>query len=365
MKLRITRTRIVLPIVMIAVTAASCSTERGGSSETVAATPLPIIQQAMPDSSPNTPAEYREYADLAKEGPIIPGLFQSAVPQGMAYYPDEELMFISNYMSDGRASTVSILSMDDGALVKTVWLENPDGTPHDGHVGGLALSPRHLWIASGKGVYRTPLQTILDLPDNSMLRMGEFIPTAARGSFASSSDGILWIGEFTRHDGSYAVDESHHLRTSSGVLNYGWLAGYLLHPDTDLIQFTARISGQVYPDYILSIPHEVQGVAFFEDLVVLSRSYGRKNDSRLSIFTNPLSEIPPGSTPGPDGTTIPVWVLDRENLLREIVIPPMSEGVVNYHDSAAVLFESASDKYRGTARFPEDRIQILTLPEVR
>ncbi len=62
----------------------------------MAATPLPIIQQAMADTSPNTPAEYREYADLAEDGPIIPGLFQSAVPQCMAYHPDEELMFISN-----------------------------------------------------------------------------------------------------------------------------------------------------------------------------------------------------------------------------------------------------------------------------
>ncbi len=321
--------------------------------------------QMMDEVSLDVPVEYREYSGLTADGPIIPGLFQSAVPQGMAYYPDAELMFISSYMWDGRASVVSVLSMDDGALMKNIWLENPDGTPHEGHVGGLAISSRHLWIASGKGVYRAPLQTMLDLPDDSTLRLSDFISTAAKGSFASSSDGILWVGEFTSRDGSYTVERSHHFETPSGWLNHGWMAGYVLDPDTDLIRSTARISGWIYPDYILSIPHEVQGAAFIEDIVVLSRSYGRTNDSRLSIFRNPLSESAPESVPGPDGKNIPVWFLDGETQLHELVIPPMSEGVVNHHGSVAVLFESASDKYRDTARFPEDRIQIVTLPDVR
>jgi hypothetical protein len=189
--------------------------------------------------------------------------------------------------------------------------------------------------------------------------MTAFVPTAAKGSFATFADGILWVGEFTSRDGSYSVPDFHHFKNHEGNVNHGWMAGFILDSESDMINFDYKISGVSYPDYILSIPDEVQGAAFIKGRIILSQSYGRKNDSRISVYLDPLGEPAHSVFTTDDGRSIPVWILDDLNLEVEIIAPPMTEGIVNYKSSAAVLFESGSDKYRSTALHPQDRIDIL------
>jgi len=320
-----------------------------------------LIQQEIAGIDFDKSKIYTQYNRLRKEGPVIPGIFQSAVPQGTAYHANADLILISNYMSDGRPSCVTVVSMKDGLLKKTLWLLNPDGSQHTGHVGGLAVSNEHLWIASGKGVYYVSLETLENQQNNNELTMTRFIPTAAKGSFATFSNGILWIGEFTSLDGKYPVPESHYLKTSDGNINHGWMAGFILDSQSDMINLNNKIDDLSYPDYILSIPHEVQGAAFIDNSILLSQSYGRKNDSRITIYLDPRNE-PPHTTIAIDhDNPIPVWVLDQQNLVAKIIAPPMSEGIVNYKGSAMVLYESGSDKYRSTSRDQNDRIDILKI----
>ncbi|MCK5201657.1 MAG: hypothetical protein KAR21_25060, partial [Spirochaetales bacterium] len=160
-----------------------------------------LVQQEISAEESGDREEYSLYNGIMEKGPLIPGIFQAAVPQGMAYYSNEDLMLISNYMFDGRPSCITAVSMEDEKLIKTLWLLNPDGSPHMGHVGGLAVSKRYLWIASGKGVYYVSLEVLMNQQDNTNLRMTAFVATAAKGSFATFSDGILWVGEFTSRDG--------------------------------------------------------------------------------------------------------------------------------------------------------------------
>ena len=320
-----------------------------------------LVQQEISAEESGDREEYSFYNSIRENGPVIPGIFQAAVPQGMAYYSDEDIMLISNYMFDGRPSCITAVSMSDGLLTKILWLLNPDGSPHKGHVGGLAVSKKHLWIASGKGVYYISLEIFSSQQDNSNLTMTAFAPTAAKGSFATFADGILWIGEFTSRDGSYSVPDSHHFRTTDAAMNHGWLAGFILDSVLDMINPDHKISDVSYPDYILSIPDEVQGAAFIRDKIILSQSYGRNNDSRISIYQNPMNETSINDATLDNGRSIPVWILEKENLEREIMAPPMTEGIVEYKGSAAVLYESGSDKYRNSAKNPQGRIHILTL----
>ena len=254
--------------------------------------------------------------------------------------------------------------MSDGLLRKTLWLLNPDGAPHMGHVGGLAVSKKYLWIASGKGVYYVSLETFENQSDNTNLKMTAFVQTAAKGSFATFSEGILWIGEFTSRDGSYSVPDFHHFKNHEGNLNHGWMAGFILDNESDMINQENTIVGVSYPDYILSIPHEVQGAAFIKDKIILSQSYGRKNDSRISVYFDPLEEAPHSAFAANDGRSIPVWIMDEQNLELEIMAPPMTEGIVEYKGPAAVLYESGSDKYRNTAKNPQDRIGFLDVDKL-
>ncbi len=318
-------------------------------------------QTALQKPAPVKGRDYTAYNTDHTDGPLIPGLYEGAVPQGMAYDSEKEIMFISNYMFNGKPSSLSVLSMKTGNFTKVLWLYNPDGTPHTGHVGGLAASRTHLWVASGKGVYRISLSSLYTAQNGDHIKMASFTPTAAKGSFASYASGILWVGEFTSKDGLYTTPDSHHLKTPSGRINHAWMAGYLLDKNTDLIQSKKSAGGKVYPDYIISIPDDVQGAAFSKGILILSLSYGRRNKSRLVSFKNPLKSSTKDRFKLPDGTEIPLAVLDSRQRIHTLTAPPMTEGISVYKDSLAVVFESGSDKYRSTALFPQGRIQLLPL----
>jgi hypothetical protein len=319
-----------------------------------------LIQQEIITEDLNYKEEYKFYKSYMEKGPVIPGIFQGAVPQGMAYYQETDLMLISNYMFDGRPSCITAVSMTDGLLKKTLWFLNPDGTPHMGHVGGLAISKKYLWIASGEGVYYISLESFRNHTDNTNLQMTAFVQTAVKGSFAAFSEGILWIGEFTSRDGSYNVPGSHHFKAGEDYVNHGWLAGFILDRESDLIVLKNIIADVSYPDYILSIPHEVQGAVFSTDKIIFSRSYGRNNNSRISVYSNPMNEISHSTFITEENWSIPVWILDKNNLEEEITAPSMSEGISNYKGAISVLYESGSDKYRSTAKNTQDRIHIFT-----
>lgn len=316
----------------------------------------PLTEQKLPSG-----ASYADYLQFHSDGPEIPGLYQGAVPQGMAYDSQNERMFISNYMFNGKPSSISIVSMKNGKFIKVIWLLNSDGTAHKGHVGGLAVSKKHLWIASGKGVYRVTLASIDTTLNNGQLTMSALIATPVRGSFATYSDGILWVGEFTSKDGSYSTPDSHHIILPSKKINHAWMAGYILNRETDRIQSKLIIRGEIYPDRIISIPDEVQGAAFFKNILLVSLSYGRRNKSHLVSYKNPLSGEQQKLFVIQNSSTIPLSVLDGTNKINSLTAPPMTEGIVNYKNSLAVVFESGSDKYRSTSLYPQGRIQILPI----
>ncbi len=320
-----------------------------------------INQQSVVDTSFEGSHLYRRFNQWRSEGPVIPGLLHALVPQGMAFWEDSNLMIISNYMSDDSAGTLSIVDMETEILIKILFLFNDDETPHTGHLGGLAVSRDYLWVASGPGVYYIPLETIRKADDRSNIFLSELIITETKGSFATFSGNTLWIGEFTRENGSYPVPELHHATARDNKSHRGWLAGYTLNADTDMLNIFNKISDRIIPDYILSIPDEIQGALIIEDRILLSASYGRKNYSRLLLFKSPLGELSHRSSDFFPGKNISFWFLDDFNKTGEINMPPMSEAIVEYKDNVAVLFESAASKYRSTAGYPIDRIQFLDL----
>ncbi len=322
---------------------------------------MDIDQQSVVATNFKNSFLYEQFDKWRIEGPIIPGLQQTVVPQGMAYWEEKNLMVISNYMSDDTAGTLTVINMGDETFYKVLYLFNADKTPHIGHLGGVAISSRYLWIASGSGIYFIDLKTILDTTTKSKIYLPELIETETKGSFSTFSNNILWIGEFTRENGSYSVPESHHIVTRDSSSHRGWLGGYKLDALTDMINMENTINGKIIPDYIFSIPDEIQGAVFIHDKILLSASYGRKNYSRLLLFHNPMEEKYHKDFNTVFKTDIPFWFLDNINKIGEINVPPMSEAATVYQNTIAVLFESASSKYRDTASFPLDRIQFLTL----
>ena len=94
-----------------------------------------------------------------------------------------------------------------------------------------------------------------------------------------------------------------------------------------------------------------QGMTMTEDgTVLLSQSYGRKNDSTVYLCTPDLAQ--PDTTVSLNGTAVDAWILDSLVTQSELVAMPMTEALcVGPEGEVLVLFESGAMAYSdGTNR---------------
>lgn len=304
--------------------------------------------------------EYDNFFNIASEWAIIPGLKEKIVPQGMCYIPEQNWFVLTYYRTGGKPSVLAIIDGTNGNFIKAMEIYYNNGAPYTGHAGGVAVSASNLWISSSSYLWRIPFQDIIDAENGSRITIADGFNTGTRASFASYSNGILWAGEFY-HNGNYETNPSHYIVTRDGTTNHAWIVGFKLDPKTDKLPENKIKSSAliVTPDFILSIPDIVQGVVFLKDgRIVLSRSYGRSNDSFLDIYSSVLNEAN-HTTIKISGEEVPVWFLDSQSFENELLILPMSEGIAQKGDSIYILFESAGSKYLLTTKYPTDYIWKL------
>ena len=108
--------------------------------------------------TPTVPTEtYKEEADFAdflskaEPGLVIPGLAENLIPQGMDQCDETGILYISGYYTtDGKSSAILAVDTATGELTAEYLLLNADGTPFDGHVGGVAVSEDTLYVSGQK-----------------------------------------------------------------------------------------------------------------------------------------------------------------------------------------------------------------------
>lgn len=320
---------------------------------------LALSQQELPHTRHIPKSRFPDYLSLMQEGPLIPGLLQGAVPQGKAYIPEADLLVISSYMDQDLPGVLTFVSLQDFELKKVLWLYNSDGSMHQGHLGGLARTREHLWIASDHTVYRISLQDIMAAED--MLFLNQGWSTEVRACFATASESVLYVGEFRTRGKRYATKPSHAYSTAGGGRNQALMAGFPLDKESDDIQGSMLISGTAYPSFFISIPDRVQGAAFAGKHIILSQSYGRRNPSSLSVYRRPFAEESGDFFELESGVQVPVWHLDSSRHIRTLKTPPMSEGIARVDGQLAVLYESGASKFSRFASLPLDRIQLVDL----
>ncbi len=262
-------------------------------------------------------------------------------------------MVISAYFDNGLPSVVMVMDGATGTLSKSVWLEAQTGDPLYGHVGGLAISASHLWVASDQGVYRYGLDALVSAGNGDFITAQKFDPTSVVASSASYSGGVLWIAEFAYYGpggGRYDTDVSHHLFAPDGSAHHAYAAGYRLDRRTDTL-----VRDGLHPDFLISIPDRVQGLLFTDNRLVLSLSYGRRNDSTLAFYSNPMKRPPDRAA-----DSVPLRILTSGELTDSITMPPMAEGIARDGNRVAVLFESGAAKYRYTGSWPLDRLYLFS-----
>jgi hypothetical protein len=306
----------------------------------------------LEQAPPRKPANSLQLPVDATLGPVIAGLAQGAVPQGMTRLPSAPATTVltSHYADDGGPSRLVLIDWGTGSVTGTVSLIEPGGAAHVGHVGGIAADQHSLWVASDAYLYRGDIAPLVHGNSGSDYPLAEQITTEAtyEVAFCSVYNDLVWAGEFALDD-KYPTDPSHHLKARDGTLRRGWISGY--DPD----------SGFEHPQQVLSIPDRAQGMYATDDYIYLSISYGRRHRSRVEIHRNPLSTPPHRMAQTSKGKTVPLWFLDATTELRSIDLPPMSQNLIVIDGQLAVLFESGASKFRFFGKKPLDHIVLLPL----
>lgn len=237
------------------------------------------------------PARYKLYYDLFDRGGAkIPGHSTKWVPQGLAYWSEQDALVISYYDGEKRLySRLAIIDRNTGVKRKILQL------PTKGHVGGIGFTKRYLWVTEDGKVTRVA-KSQLGRAEMSMIRSAG--TWRAKGSsFMTIAGDKMWLGQFRQS-------------ANATTYEYRFAKGGVPVP-------TGRT---------LLTPPQVQGMVIHRGKVVWSRSYGRTNDSRIDV--RPLTQ-----TLGPAG--------------RSIVAPNMSEGMVIARGELRVVYESGSTTYDG------------------
>jgi hypothetical protein len=295
-------------------------------------------------------------------GPTIPGLLQGAIPQGLAFLEPQQWLMITCYFNDGRPSVLIAVDKVSGKIARCLTLINEDNSAHTGHVGGVALSGRYVWIGSD-AVYRAPVLDVVAAQPVDHLRIRKVFHAESKASYLTFGDDRLWVGEFVKKGHPrYGGKPSHTLVDRQGRRKHAWVCGYSLDKEENVSSVAGRKAPS--PNVILSTRDSVQGMAFFVNRIVVCTSFG-KSDSLLAIYRNPLLE--PGAKPHAEsdieGVAVPVWFLDGKNHLgRDIAYPPRAEGVAVVGNSLAVISESGAKAYQKDGSTPLDSVLFLPLP---
>lgn len=246
---------------------------------------------AASPASADDPGDLQRYYGLFDRGPaLIPGHDTPWTPQGLTYWPEQNALVISYYDSTGKSkSRLAIVNKDTGARMKLVQLNTK------GHVGGLAMTAKHLWVANNGKIVRYGKGALGKVGELGLLKASGSKSVAA-SSYLTSTGSSLWVGRFTEGATTPGVAYRHDV-SAKGALS------------------DAKQS--------ITTPSQVQGMAFAGGRIVWSRSYGRDNRSRI--------DVAPTSNP-----TQPS---------RIIRAPNMSEGIVPVAGRLHVLYESGSSTY--------------------
>ena len=312
--------------------------------------------------------EFAPFLSRAEKAYLIPGLNEAAIPQGMSCCGENSLIYISAYFkADAVPSVIVALDAQSGNFAAEYRLYNSDGSPFSSHVGGLAAVGEKLYVSARldqDGSYSIAVIPLDSLPATGShgITIEETVALPVSPSFLNCSQGILWVGNFYHPSANYGLSTGMNFTTETADGNYGcYILGYDLGRSDAL---SAGPEGFPIPDYVLVAPDRIQGMVFCDDgTVLLSQSYGRKNNSTLLRYDLNLDlpdlTVPVGSK------EVPAYILASGTLREAITAMPMTEALTLGSDgSILVLFESGAMAYQD-GKYRTDHVWRLRLADTQ
>lgn len=305
--------------------------------------------------------EFKPLLNIAQDGPIIPGLHELVIPQGLAYSAEQGWLVMSGYRDVG-VSVIAIMDAKTGQLLKSFELYDAVGDPYTGHAGGVAITNGYVFVASGSKARYVSIDKMKQTEDGGQLIFDGQFKVNTNASFIAFENGKLWVGEFA-HGTSYPTDTSHHMTNRDGDQYRAWIEGFSVNPNTGLPMQLKNSGDKLVPEQLLSIPNRIQGVSFWNGHWVLSDSYGRNSNSTMLFFTDPRGQAPHQKVTI-SNKEVPLWFLDNAELKLKLDGPPMAEEITVADDSLYINYESASEGIAMTGSYAMDRMHILDMKQV-
>lgn len=284
---------------------------------------------------------YLDYMANAAPGVVLPGLTdgENLVPQGIAYWAEKNWLLVSYYVdkydsADAGAAVIAALDLNTNQTVGVYKFTKADGSAFTAHMGGIAVGTYNLYYTDGNhGIGYIPLTELTAGTKPISISVRESVSIAginsgAETSYLSMSNGLLWTGNFYNKDYSTVPGKYHSM-----------MYGYEISGTDSASEFASLKAIAEKPTYVVAAPDsvdQIQGVAYRNGQIILSRSYGRKNDSALTIYSCTLDK----------SSTVdnPTVLSDK---IKEVKSLPMSEGItLAGTDMLYNLFESGAAYYR-------------------
>lgn len=279
-----------------------------------------------------------EYYKNSEKSFVIPGLSDGMIHQGLAYDSQNDTFLITGYRTDNNASQVSVVSKASGKEVKRLNLANEDGSAFTGHVGGITVHGKYVYVADSEGLVAFNRDDIVSASDGDSVKSVGLFKTSAGDdylhvAFTHVEGDTIYVGEFYR-EGNYPTPDSHKYKTAAGDENTALITAYKLDDEAPL-----GISDKI--EYAYSIPALVQGMCFDADgKIYLSTSYA-VSFSHIYSYDTSKEE----GTVTILGQTVPRYVLDSSTQVNDIKLAPMSEEIVIVDGKLYTMCESATNKY--------------------
>ena len=239
-------------------------------------------------------------------------------------------ILVSCYMDNHEQSRVLMLDLD-GSRTKTIILNNK------AHVGGISYDQKHnlIFICDTKGkISSYPYHEFIN--ENYIHQKKYDVSSNSLGGNLLIEDGNLVCSYLTCYEQKLYVGSFNKIKN-------GLIKVY------DILRKEEGITLKYL--YEFKVPRKIQGITFSKindtPHMILSSSYGRKNNSKVLIF--PISKT---------NTYL--------NPTYSFCCPPMLEQIsVDNNNDILFLFESSSSKYRKTAKTVTDKITFINLEKLK
>ena len=255
---------------------------------------------------------YRKYNSLLKEKLFSYNFLDNEVPQGLCIINNK--IYITCYKTDNSNSCVIEYDKKGNELRRIDLVSKA-------HVGGIGYNKKNntVYICDVNGTissYRYPSFKKNNTYDIAFSNGSKLIEKEKLVcSYLTCHNDILYVGSF-------------NLRKNGLVKKY--------NIDKTNINYIGEFI----------VPNKVQGLTFYKNNMIISRSYGRRKNSELLIFNYDENKT------------------DYLKQNKKYKFPPMLEQITEMNNDLYLLFESSSNKYKNTCKYVVNELTIIDIDKI-